>query len=61
MVLAAKTLRGPLEGLINIANGMLPAVAAEGKELENQAAQMNQRLYQMMRIINNMSDAASYA
>lgn len=61
MALAAKELREPLSGMLSLAERMLPAVAAEGTDLESQAAQMNRRLYQMLRIVSNMSDAASYA
>ena len=61
MALAAKELREPLNGMLSLAEQMLPAVAAEGSTLESQAAQMNRRLYQMLRIISNMSDAVSYA
>lgn len=60
MVLAAKMLKKPLDGILNLAAQILPAVAGEGSEPENQAAQMNRRLYQMMRILNNMSDTAGY-
>ncbi len=61
MALAAKELRGPLSGILSLAERMLPAIAAENGELENQAAQMNRRLYQMLRIVSNMSDAVTYA
>ncbi len=61
MALAAKELREPLNGILSLAEQMLPAVAAVGSKLESQAAQMNRRLYQMMRIVGNMSDAVSYA
>lgn len=60
MVLAAKMLKKPLDGILNLATQILPAAAGESVELESQAAQMNRRLYQMMRILNNMSDAAGY-
>lgn len=61
MALAAKELREPLNGILSLAERMLPAVAKEGSELEGQAAQMNRRLYQMLRIVSNMSDAVNYA
>lgn len=60
MALAAKTLKDRLNAVMCITEQMLPVVAAEGSELENRAAQMNQRLYQMMRILNNMADTAEY-
>ncbi len=61
LALAAKELREPLNGMLSLAERMLPAVAKEGSELESQAAQMNRRLYQMLRIVSNMSDAVNYA
>lgn len=61
MALAAKELREPLSGMLSLAEQMLPAVATAGSELESQASQMNRRLYQMLRIVSNMSDAVSYA
>lgn len=60
MVLAAKTLKKPLGDILSIAMRILPAVAEEGAEQESQAARMNRLLYQMMRILNNMSDTAGY-
>lgn len=60
MVLAAKTLKEPLDGILHLAGQILPVAAKESAELEIQAAQMNRRLYQMMRILNNMSDTAGY-
>lgn len=60
MVLAAKMLKEPLDGILNNAAQILPSVAAQGSEQELLAAQMNRRLYQMMRILNNMSDTAGY-
>ena len=60
MALAAKELRGPLSGILTLAEQMLPAIVDANRALENQAAQMNLRLYQMLRIINNMSDTGTY-
>ncbi len=60
MALAAKELREPLGGMLSLAEQMLPAIIAENGELETQAAQMNRRLYQMLRIVSNMSDAVTY-
>ncbi len=57
MALAAKALREPLSGVLTLAERMLPDV---GTELEVKAAQMNRRLYQLLRIVGNMSDAMGY-
>ena len=61
MALAATALREPLTGLMSLADQMLPAMDKEDATLQSQAAQMNRRLYQMLRIVSNMSDAAQYS
>lgn len=61
MALAATALREPLTGLMSLADQMLPAMDKEDAALQTQAAQMNRRLYQMLRIVSNMSDAALYS
>ena len=60
LALAAGKLKDRLSAVMCITQQMLPTVATDGSERELQAAQLNQRLYQMMRILNNMSDTASY-
>ena len=52
--LAARELRGPLNGM------SIAARCLSGTEPAEQLAQLNRRMYQMMRIISNMSDAAQY-
>jgi signal transduction histidine kinase len=60
LALAARALRGPLSGLMTTSEEFFPA-ALEGKaDLEPKAARMNRRLYQMLRIVGNMSDAADF-
>ncbi len=61
LALAARELRRPLSGIMTIADSLLPAAAQWGNgTLQEQTAQLNQGLYQMLRIISNMSDAARY-
>ncbi len=60
LALAAKELREPLAGVVTVADRLLPKVAEDDKS-QAQAAQMNRRLFQMMRMISNMSDAFRYA
>ncbi len=60
LALAAMELREPLSGALNLADQMLPGIAKEDEALQLQAAQMNRRLYQMLRIVSNMSDASQY-
>ncbi len=52
LALAAKQLRAPLAGILAITERM---------EDQPQAGQLNRRMFQMMRLINNMSDAHRYA
>lgn len=51
--LAARELRGPLNGMSAAASGLS---SADPKHL----ALLNRRMHQMMRIVSNMSDAAQY-
>ena len=60
LALAAHALKEPLNGLISATAQILPEVAMEGTQQEHTASQINRRLYQMLRIINNMSDASAY-
>ncbi len=62
MALAARELRGPLAGIMTTAERLFPMEAMENDpQLQEQAARLNRGLYQMLRIIGNMSDAESYA
>ena len=55
LALAAAQLRGPLAGISSIADS-LQSLAADAKT-EASLSQLNQRLYQLHRLVNNMSDA----
>ena len=57
LALAAAQLRGPLAGIASIADS-LQSLAADAKT-EASLAQLNQRLYQLHRLVNNMSDAGT--
>ncbi len=62
MALAARELRGPLASIMTTADRMFPMEALENDpQLREQAARLNRGLYQMLRIIGNMSDAQSYS
>lgn len=54
--LAAMDLRAPLAGAMNAAEQLLPAISEDPN-----AARMQRSLYQLLRRISNMSDAARYA
>ncbi len=62
IALAARELRGPLTGIMTTADRLFPLPALqEDPALREQVARMNRGLYQMLRIIGNMSDASRYA
>ena len=58
IALAAQELRQPLTGIMATAERLFPmAIQHEDPAVQKQVAQMNRGLYQMLRIIGNMSDA----
>lgn len=62
MALAARELRGPLSSIMTTTEQLFPMEALEDDpKLREQAARLNRGLYQMLRIVSNMSDAESYA
>lgn len=61
LALAAMELREPLSGILNLAYRMLPELAKQDDTQQQNAAQMNRRLYQLQRIVGNMADAAAYS
>ena len=61
MALAARELRGPLSNVMAIADQLFPMVNTEDDPAaRQQIAQINRGLFQMLRVIGNMSDAARY-
>ena len=62
MALAARELRGPLSTIMLTAQRLFPVTALEDSpEVRRNAAQLNRGLYQMLRVVGNMSDAGHYA
>ncbi|MBE6934042.1 MAG: HAMP domain-containing histidine kinase [Ruminococcaceae bacterium] len=61
MALAAQQLRMPLSNVMTVAEQLFP-LAAEGEDpvIQEQIAKMNRGLFQMLRMIGNMSDAYRY-
>lgn len=59
MALAAQELREPLAGVMTVADRLFPVI---GNQMGNQdqVARINRGLFQMLRVISNMSDAARY-
>ena len=62
MALAARELRSPLTGIMTAAEQLFPLTAMDADPiLREHAARLNRGLYQMLRIIGNMSDAGRSA
>lgn len=61
MALAARELREPLASIMITANQLLPETDLENPETREHAARINRGLFQMLRVISNMSDANRYA
>ncbi len=61
MALAARELREPLASIMIIANQLFPKTDLENPETRECAARINRGLFQMLRVISNMSDANRYA
>ena len=58
MALAAQEIRGPLSNVMSVADQMFPVTEQEAnEETQAQIARINRGLYQMLRIVGNMSDA----
>lgn len=61
MALVAQVLRAPLSGVMATAEQLLPTAAIEDDPTaKSQASRINRGLYQMLRVICNMSDAYRY-
>lgn len=61
LALAARELREPLSGILAVADRVFPAAASTDASTQEHLSHMNRSLFQMLRIINNMSDARLYA
>ena len=60
LALAARELREPLAGIMISADHLFPE-NSDDPAINTQIARINQGLYQMLRLISNMSDAGRYA
>ena len=61
MALAAKELREPLASVMAVADRLFPVISTQDDpDAQNQLARINRGLFQMLRVISNMSDAARY-
>lgn len=62
MALAAQALRGPLSNVMTVADRLFPLSSSDGSaQTQEQIAKINRGLYQMLRIVCNMSDAYRYS
>ncbi len=60
MALAALELREPLAGVMTVTDRLFPMIPQGDPAAQIYAAQVNRRLFQMLRIVSNMSDAILY-
>lgn len=60
MALAAQVLRTPLASVMSTIDRLFPLSADTDPELQDQVGRINRNLYQMLRVICNMSDAYRY-
>ena len=61
MALAAKEIRHPLSSVMALTDHVFPLIHQSGMpEADDQIARFNKCLYQMLRIVSNMSDAYRY-
>lgn len=62
MALAAQQLRGPLSSVMTVADQLFPlACLDDDPNAQAQIARINRGLFQMLRIVSNMSDAYRYS
>lgn len=62
MALAAQQLRQPLTNIMTVADHLFPLSETQwDPSMQDQVARMNRGLFQMLRIISNMSDAYRYS
>ncbi len=62
MALAAQELRVPLSNVMTVADQLFPVTdKTNNPEITDQTARINRGLFQMLRIISNMSDAYRYS
>lgn len=62
MALAARELREPLANVMITANRLFPIAAlSDDPQTQDQVSRLNRGLYQMLRVITNMSDAGRFS
>lgn len=61
MALAARELREPLASIMITADRLFPMADLDNPEMREHAARINRSLFQMLRVISNMSDANRFS
>lgn len=61
LALAARELREPLSNVMTIADQLFPEFEAGDSKTQDKLSRINRGLYQMLRILGNMSDAGRYS
>ena len=62
MALAAQELRSPLSSIMSVADRLFPLISEQNDpSATQQVAKINRGLFQMLRIVSNMSDAYRYS
>ncbi len=61
MALAAQQLRQPLSTIMTVADQLFPLTGTDDPSAQEQVARINKGLFQMLRIVTNMSDAYRYS
>lgn len=60
LALAARELREPLSNVMTMANQLFPTLDQNNSKAQDQISRINRGLFQMLRILGNMSDAERY-
>ena len=60
LALAAQQLRIPLSNVMTVTDRLLASLDEENLQARQQAGQINHSLFQLLRIVSNMSDAGNY-
>lgn len=61
MALAAQELREPLASIMTVVDRLFPSIEPQGTaDTQQQIAQINRGLFQMLRLVGNMTDAGLY-
>lgn len=60
LALAARELREPLSNVMAMTDQLFPALEADDSKVQDQISHINRGLFQMLRILGNMSDVGRY-